>query len=92
MKKSQEILQIFKGITYIGQVGVSVITPVLVFAFAAYMLVIRKGGSEVFMIIAILFGLVVGFFSAKSFLGDLLRVTKPQEETEKKSVGFNKHI
>lgn len=92
MRKSQEIVQLIKGFTFVGQVGISFITPVLVFAFATYMLVIKKGGSEVFMIVAILLGLVVGFFSAKSVCKDILVMNKNHEKPEKKSVGYNKHI
>lgn len=92
MPKKSSFFQIAKGISFIGQVGFSVITPILVFTYGTYALVVKKGGSSVWMIPAVLLGLIIGLFSAKSFCKDMIKSNEIHSDKEEKSISYNKHI
>lgn len=82
--------QIIDGITLIGQLGFTVITPPLVLIWLAYLAQTRLGWGSWVMILAIVVGIITAFSGAWRTIRPLLNGKKHTPHTHGKN--FNEHI
>lgn len=82
--------QIIDGITLIGQLGFTVITPPLVLIWLAYLAQTRLGWGSWVMILAIVVGIIAAFSGAWRTIRPLLDGKKHTPHTRGKN--FNEHI
>ena len=86
MKNLQKII---RSVSMIGQLGVSIVTPPLVFIYLAHLAEEKLGWGVWVMLVAIVLGIVTAFSSAKSLLSKFLKAEKRDEPPTPS--GFNEH-
>lgn len=84
MKKQNEFVEITKGLSYLTQLGLSIITPVILCAFLGSFLKKRFNIPDFLLIIIILIGVLSGISSAVSFVKSYLRRIENEEKQNKK--------
>ncbi len=82
--------QIAKGITLIGQLGFTVITPPLVLIWLAHLAQTRLGWGSWVMILAIVVGMLTAFSGAWRTIRPLLDAENRTPRT--RGQNFNEHI
>ena len=80
--------EIFKTLPLVGQLGISLVMPLLLCFLLSYWLVNRFGIGQWVYIIALVFGLGASFMTAyKVYLSSVNKSKK-----DKKPVAFNRHM
>lgn len=89
-KKKNYSLDIGKGLTLLSQLAISIITPMLLFTFAARFLV-NKGWIPSWLIpFFIIFGLAVGIMSAWNMVQAMMK--QQEKELEKRKKDFEEDL
>lgn len=81
----RSLSKIMRGLVFVGQLGVSIITPPVVLILLARWLMDRFGWGLWVMVTAILVGIITAFTSAWSTLKRLI------PKNDRTSVSYNKH-
>ena len=91
IRKTTDFSKLMTQFAMVGQLGLSLVTPLLVCIFACYMLTTKLGWPRWIYIIGFFFGLGGAAMTAyKGYLGvSKKNETKKRPENE---VSFNKHI
>lgn len=84
MKNQNEFIEIAKGLSYLTQLGLSIITPVVLCGFLGSFLKKRFNIPDFLLIIIVLIGVLSGIISAVSFIKAYLKRIKNEEKQKKK--------
>ena len=86
MKNLQKII---RGVSVVGQLGVSIVVPPLVFIYLARLLTEKCGWGVWIVAVGIFLGILTAFCSARSLLRRFIRSQEKDEPPAPK--GFNSH-
>lgn len=88
--KREEFNEIIKNVSLLGQLGLSVIMPLLLCMGACWLLNNRCNVGLWVYIPGFILGIGAGFMTAYKFY--LAQIHKEKKENRKKKVAFNRHI
>ena len=85
------IRKVIRDISNFGQIGFSMITPPIILCGIAYFLNDKYNIGQVYIILALIIGILTGFVSALKVVSVVLaKATKEQKENS--TISFNKHF
>ncbi|WP_026669732.1 AtpZ/AtpI family protein [Butyrivibrio sp. AE3006] len=91
IKKTTDLSKLFTQFAMVGQLGLSLVTPLLICIFACYMLTTRLGAPGWIYIIGFFFGLGGSMTTAYKVYLDITKKNEPKKRPENE-VSFNKHV
>ena len=91
IKKTTDLSKLLTQFAMVGQLGLSLVTPLLICIFACYMLTTKLGVGGWVYIVGFFFGLGGSMMTAYKVYLEVDKKNKKKERPENE-VNFNKHI
>ncbi len=93
IKKTTNFSKVMTQFAMVGQLGLSLVTPLLLCIYICYTLTTKMGAPSWIYIIGFFFGLGASFMTAyKVYLDVILKNKHEGKKRSDKEVSFNKHI
>ncbi|MBR4345284.1 MAG: AtpZ/AtpI family protein [Lachnospiraceae bacterium] len=86
----KNLSEIMKHVCMLGQLGLSIIIPIIICVLLCWFLTDKAGVGEWVFIPGLILGIGASFMSGYKFY--LAETKKSREEDKKKTVSFNKHM
>lgn len=90
--KQEDLKLIMKNIALLGQLGLSIIMPMLLCMALCWFLNTRAGAGLWIYIPGFIFGIGASFMTAYKFYLSEIQKEKKEEKNKKQRVSFNRHI